>query len=112
MNIILRSRTCHVCQTSAALLPQPQRELQPIPPPQQPWYHCGIDLIGNMTPTSFGFQHILVMVCYLSKFVVARPLKTKTTSEILERLQDIYLIFGVPNVIQSDQGNEFSSKVS
>ena len=64
-----------------------------------------------MTPDSFGFQHILVIVCYLSKFVVAHPLKTKTSREVLNRLQDIFLTFGVPKVIQSDQSKEFSSKV-
>ena len=43
---------------------------------------------------AFGCQHILVIVCYLSKFVIARPLKTKTSREILDCLQDIYLSFG------------------
>ncbi|KAI6655806.1 hypothetical protein LOD99_1948 [Oopsacas minuta] len=84
-------RTCHDCQTAAALLPQPQRELQPIPPPEEPWRHCGIDLVCNMSRTVLGFQHILVIVCYLSKF-------------------EIYLSFGVPNILQHDQGTEFSSK--
>ena len=104
-------KTCHDCQTSATLQLQPQRELQPIPPPQQPWYYCGIDLICNMPINTFGFQHILVIVCYLSKFVIARPLKTKTSKEILERLEEIYLTFGVPKIIQHDQGPEFASKV-
>ncbi|KAI6660753.1 hypothetical protein LOD99_10260 [Oopsacas minuta] len=103
-------RTCHDCQTSAALPPQPQRELQPIPPPEEPWCHCGIDLICNMSRTVLGFQHILVIVCYLSKFVIARPLKTKTSKEILDCLQEIYLSFGVPNILQHDQETEFSSK--
>ncbi|KAI6655698.1 hypothetical protein LOD99_1838 [Oopsacas minuta] len=103
-------RTCHDCQTSAALPPQPQRELQPIPPPEEPWCHCGIDLICNMSRTVLGFQHILVIVCYLSKFVIVRPLKTKTSKEILDCLQEIYLSFGVPNILQHDQGTEFSSK--
>ena len=38
-------KTCHVCQITSALPPQPQRELQPIPPPAQPWYHIGVDLV-------------------------------------------------------------------
>ncbi|KAI6660171.1 PEP-CTERM domain protein [Oopsacas minuta] len=105
-------RTCHDCQTSAALPPQPQRELQPIPPPEEPWCHCGIDLVRNKSRTVLGFQHILVIVCYLSKFVIARPLKTKTSKEILDCLQVIYLSFGVPKILQHDQGTEFSSKIT
>ena len=85
---------------NAPLPPQPQRELQPIAPPEEPWKHCGIDLICDMPANSLGFHHVLVVVCYLSKFVVTRALKTKTTREVLDNLQDIYLTFGVPQIIQ------------
>ena len=37
--------------------------------------------------------------------------KSKTTREVLDELQDIYLTNGVPKVIQHDQGKEFTSKV-
>ena len=70
-----------------------------------------MDLICGLPVTQDGFRHILVTVCYLSKFVVARALKSKTSEEILENLKDIYLDVGLPNVIQHDQGKEFTSKV-
>ena len=108
----MQIKTCHECQTSAALPPQPQRELQPISTPEEPWYHCRIDLVCNMSRTTQGFLHIVVIVCYLTKFVVARPLWTKTLKEILGCLQEIYLTFGVPKILQHDQGPEFSSKVN
>ena len=44
--------------------------------------------------------------------MVARALTSKTSEEVLEKLQDIYLNVGLPNVIQHDQGKEFTSKVS
>ena len=65
----------------------------------------------DMPANSIGFRHFLVIVCYLTKFMVARALKTKTTKEVLEKLQEIYLTYGVPQVIQHDQGLEFTSKV-
>ncbi|KAI6648552.1 hypothetical protein LOD99_8032 [Oopsacas minuta] len=52
-------RTCHDCQTSAALPPQPQRELQPIPPPEEAWCHYGIDLICNMSRLYLDFSTFL-----------------------------------------------------
>ena len=55
--------------------------------------------------------YIVVIVCYLTKFVVAWSLKTKTYTEILDRLPEIYLNLGVPKILQYDQGPEFSSKV-
>ena len=66
--------------------------------------HCGIDLVCELPVNSTGFRHILVIVCYLTKFVAARALKSKTTIEVLDKLQDIYLTYGVPKVIQHDQG--------
>ena len=33
---------------AAALPPQPQKKLQPIPPPDQPWKHIGIDLVCDL----------------------------------------------------------------
>ncbi|WP_411023179.1 hypothetical protein, partial [Salmonella sp. s51228] len=75
-------KSCHSCQMTAILPPQPQKKLQPIPPPNQPWTHIGIDLICDLPNNSQGFKHILVTTCYLSKFTAARPLKTKTTKEV------------------------------
>ena len=73
--------------------------------------HIGMDLISDLTISEEGFKHILVTVCYLSKCVIARPLKTKTSQKIIHQLQDIYLDVGIPKIIQHDQGKEFTSKV-
>ena len=71
-----------------------------------------MDLICDLPVTRLGFKHILVTVCYLSKYVLARPLKTKTSEEVIQQLKDIYLEVGLPKVIQHDQGKEFTSNVS
>ncbi|KAI6651856.1 hypothetical protein LOD99_4735 [Oopsacas minuta] len=41
-------QSCRNCQLTASLQPQPQRKLQPIPPPDQPWKHIGIDLVCDL----------------------------------------------------------------
>ena len=74
--------------------------------------HVGIDLICDMSITSNGYKHILVIVCYLSKYVLARPLKSKTTEEVIKNLTDVYIQVGLPDIIQHDKGVEFTSKVS
>ena len=58
-------------------LPKSKLKLQPIPTPRLPWHHIGVDLVTDLPTNSKGYKHILVAVCYLSKFVVARPLFTK-----------------------------------
>ena len=57
-------------------------QLQPIPPPEEARYHRGIDPACNMSWTTQGFLHIVVIVCYLTKFVIDRSLRTKTSREI------------------------------
>ena len=63
----------------------------------------------DLPETPEGYKHKLVTVCYLSKYVVARPLKGKTTDEVIRQLQDIYLELGLPDIIQHDQGKEEKS---
>ena len=96
---------------TSALPPQPQKKLQPIAPPDQPWKHIGIDLVCDLQENSEGYKYILVTTCYLSKFCAVRPLKTKTSKAVLTELENIYLTLGVPKIIQHDQGPEFVSKV-
>ena len=95
----------------APLLPQPQRKLQPIAPPKSPWHHIGMDLITDLPANPEGYRHVLVVVCYLTKFVAARALQSKTTKSVINALSEIYLIYDVPAIIQHDQGKEFTSKV-
>ena len=59
-----------------------------------------MDLIRDLSPSIGGFVHILVTVCYLSKFAVMRALKTETIAEVIGNLQDsIYLEIGLPDII-------------
>ena len=87
------------------------QKLQPIQP-SRTWKHIGMDLICDLPESSEGFKHVLVTVCYLSKFVVVRPLKRKTSEEVIQNLQDIYVTMGIPDIIQQDKGPEFTSSVS
>ena len=76
------------------------------------WKHLGIDLISDFGAVDDKMHHILVTVCYLSKFICARPLNTKTSREVISNLREIFLTYGQPLIIQHDQGPEFTSKVT
>ncbi|KAI6653114.1 hypothetical protein LOD99_3950 [Oopsacas minuta] len=87
------------------------QEAQPIQPPSRTWKHLGMDLICDLPVSSEGFKHVLVTVCYLSKFVVVRPLKREPSEEVIQNLQDIYATMGLPDIIQHDKGPEFTSSL-
>ena len=105
-------KSCDICQRTSALNINQNRLLQPIQPPEVPWQHIGVDLICDLPLSKEGYLHLLVAVDYLSKFVVARPLKSKRSHEVIEQLNNIYFTYETPDIVQHDQGPEFKSKVS
>ena len=48
---------------------------------------------------------------HLTKYVLLRPLRTKTAVEIVEHLIIIFADFGCPRILQSDNGREFANKL-
>ena len=48
---------------------------------------------------------------HLTKFVILRPLKAKTAVAIVHKVLDIFLSFGAPSILQSDNGREFVNQV-
>jgi hypothetical protein len=71
----------------------------------------GIDLITNLPITKEGYNGILVITEYFSKFPYAVPIYSKCAEEIATHLWQYISIFGCPKVILSDQGSEFLNKV-
>jgi len=58
-----------------------------------------------------GYRYVLIVIDVFSKFVYARPLKSKRAPEILKAFQSIVSDSNVtPYRIQSDKGSEFINK--
>ncbi|XP_037780277.1 KRAB-A domain-containing protein 2-like [Penaeus monodon] len=49
---------------------------------------------------------------HLTKFCVLRPLSSKRAAEVAHHLTDIFLLFGVLYILQSDNGLEFTAEVT
>ena len=71
----------------------------------------GIDLVFGLPTTSEGYNGILVIIDFLSKYPYATPIKSKTKEEIAQKLFEYIALFGAPKEILSDQGNEFVNDV-
>ncbi|KMQ82993.1 krab-a domain-containing protein 2-like protein [Lasius niger] len=57
------------------------------------------------------FKFIMVYQDYLTKFVLLRALQSKRAEEIALQLSDIFLTFGAPCILHSDNGREFVNSV-
>jgi hypothetical protein len=97
---------CVTCQRQIPIKKCPAA-LHPIPVTEDVFLQLGADLIGPLTETHHGNRYILVICDYLSKFVIAEPIVSKTADCVHSVFRRIFLTFGPPNVLITDQGREF-----
>ena len=70
----------------------------------------GIDFMGPFV-NSHGFEHILVMVDYVSKWVEAMPCRKAPTEESIHMIKSIiFPRYGVPRILISNGGTHFTGK--
>ncbi|KAI2648050.1 Transposon Tf2-9 polyprotein [Labeo rohita] len=105
-------QSCSVCSMPTSPRQLPTGKLVPLPIPQRPWSHIGVDFVTDL-PSSEGNTCILVMVDRFSKMCKCFPLKELPTAlETAEHLfQQVFCHSGLPEEIVSDQGPQFISHV-
>jgi transposase InsO family protein len=70
----------------------------------------GIDFMGSFKK-SHGYEHILDMVDYVSKWVEAMPCRKASTEESIAMIKSmIFPYFGTPIILISDGGTHFIGK--
>ncbi|KAL0194521.1 hypothetical protein M9458_008093, partial [Cirrhinus mrigala] len=105
-------QSCSVCAMSTSPRQLPTGKLVPLPIPQSPWSHLGVDFVTDL-PAAEGNTCILVAVDRFSKMCKFVPLKgLPTAMETAELLfQHLFWHFSLPEEIVSDRGPQFISHV-
>ncbi|KRX78242.1 KRAB-A domain-containing protein 2 [Trichinella sp. T6] len=67
-----------------------------------------VDLINFQTISDGDFKYIMTYLNHFAKFCILSPLKSKRAEEVASKLLEIFLTFGAPSILQSDNGREFS----
>ncbi|PIK40122.1 hypothetical protein BSL78_23023 [Apostichopus japonicus] len=73
---------------------QSERALEPHPTPERPWQRLGTDLFHMR-----------------DKFVEISQLHETTSKEVINKLKEIFSRHGIPDVLVSDNGPQYSSKL-
>ena len=102
---------CERCQRNAPQLKTVAMELQPIAVSPQVWYLVGMDLIGPFKPSALGYNCVLIMTDYFSKYVEATLIVSKSADSVAKGIYKIYCQQGAPVHIITDQGKEFVNQV-
>ena len=76
-----------------------------------PWDHIQIDSSVHLPPSPDGYTALLVVIDVFTGFVILRPLQTTSAQCVAKKLWNIFCIFGVPKIIQSDNGPEFCNDI-
>ena len=103
-------RSCHVCQIVGKPNQKiPQAPLNPIPVPDEPFDKIIIDCVGPLPKTKKGNQFILTVMCPVTRYPEAFPLKRINAKVIADTLLKFFTQVGLPKEIQSDRGTNFTS---
>ncbi|XP_043968384.1 uncharacterized protein LOC122828679 isoform X1 [Gambusia affinis] len=110
-DVSLYCRTCHVCQVAGkpnqVIPPAP---LSPIPVVGEPFGRVIVDCVGPLPKSRSGNQFILTIMCASTRFPEAVPLRRITAPMITKALVKFFSVFGLPKVVQTDQGTNFMSR--
>ncbi|XP_076040903.1 uncharacterized protein LOC143025315 [Oratosquilla oratoria] len=105
-------RTCRPCQLvgkpSPSIKPFP---LQPIPVIKEPFSRITIDCVGPLPKTPRGHQFLLTIIDSATRYPEAIPLRRITAKNVVRALVHFFTQVGLPTVIQSDQGSNFTSRL-
>ena len=76
-----------------------------------PMEHISIDNATLGVTSDEGHSHILIVVDNCTKFIKLYALKSEKAEEVAVKLWDFISTFGVPKIIQSDNGTSFVNEV-
>nr|CAI5851281.1 unnamed protein product [Callosobruchus analis] len=76
-----------------------------------PFQLVSCDLLGPYPRSKSGNQYLLVVIDWFTKFTLVHPLRKATVQHINKFLENnVFLMFGVPQIIVCDNGPQFRSK--
>lgn len=104
-------RSCLVCQAtkhSNMVQRAPMGERFNV---SRPWQALYVDFVGPFPRSKSGFVYLFVAVDAFSKFVHINPMRVATARGVIRFLeQNVFLVFGVPDQVISDNGSQFISR--
>jgi transposase InsO family protein len=106
------ARWCAACPECSSRKGKPGPGRVPLTslPTGAPFERIAMDILDTRKRTSKGFQYVLVISDYFTKYTDAFPLRHHTAPVVADILMRRWIVYhGVPKQVHSDQGPEFES---
>lgn len=76
-----------------------------------PFQKLYVDFLGPYPRSKPGNSYVFVVLDHLSKFVFLKPLRSANSLSVIKYLKnELFNVFGVPQIIHSDNGKQFMAK--
>ncbi|GBM61394.1 Retrovirus-related Pol polyprotein from transposon 17.6 [Araneus ventricosus] len=106
-------RTCMGCQLRRKDKISDRAPITPVARPELPFETVNIDLIGPIEPPSGrGHKYVLCLMDQMTRWPEAIPLRSLSAKATCDALLQIFSRTGIPNVIASDRGTNFTSSLT
>ncbi|CAJ2641456.1 unnamed protein product [Trifolium pratense] len=103
-------KKCDKCQRHGDMHLAPPNELRTLSSPW-PFSWWGMDLLGPFPTAAGQNKYLIVAVDYFTKWIEAEPLAHITTFNVLRFFKrNILARFGIPQVVVTDNGTQFTDK--
>lgn len=103
--------SCDKCQRRKTNYNDKPGLMIPMSIPRRTFEKIGMDILGPLPKSNRQNVYILVITDYLSKYVIAQPMKKATTQKILEILKKhVFYVHGIPKRIVTDNGTNLTSR--
>lgn len=104
-------KTCHTCrQWNGKKIHR--APLQPLPVITTPWEKVALDIVGPLPRTKRGHKYLLTIMDFATRFLEAIPLKKVDAETTCDALMEVFARFGVPQEILTDNGSNFTAKLT
>ena len=74
----------------------------------RPWERLSMDFVGPLESKTSN-KYLLTIIDEYSRFPFAFPCENMLTETVIEKLTNLFAIFGSPSTIHSDRGTQFES---
>ena len=104
---------CKSCESCLKTKPKGKTQKAPLqisPLVSVPFTKCATDLIGPLPLTERKNMYILTLIDYSTRWVEATALKSTVSSVVAEELLNMFSRLGIPKILVSDGGPQFTSK--
>lgn len=103
-------RSCSVCKASKAPATKMLPTMGSAKPARLPWELISLDFVGPLTRSTTGNTVMLVAVDWVTKYVIAHPMRSADTVKMVNFLEnEIFLRFSRPRIVLTDNGKQFTS---